>query len=162
MRRFRGYILDPHSVSTTSAVPYRHFPIDEMPNLKLRLGKARVDRIRYNTHHTYPRPVSPRNTPNPVLGFMQNCKAYDGGPVDDIIMGIARLDHHSRSGGVSIPLSVTRLYNILQCMEVINTREVMTMMGIEVRQAQKYIKAVKLIMFHINRHLALTSTSEAV
>lgn len=79
-----------------------------------RLGKARTDRIRYSSSYTFPQPPSPLNTANPLLSFMQQYRAYDGSPVDDIILGIARLDHHSKAGKHSIPLSVTRLYNILQ------------------------------------------------
>ena len=50
--------------------------------------------------------------------------------VDDIIQGVVRLDY-----GNSVPLSATRLYNILQCVEMINTREVMKLMDVELRQA---------------------------
>lgn len=135
------------------ATTIRTFPIDEMPNLMARLGKARVDRIRYSSSYTFPRPQSPRNTANPLLSFMQQYKAYDGSPVDDIILGIARLDHHSKAGKYSIPLSVTRLYNILQCMDVINTQEIRYMLGVDTRQAQKYLKAVKLCLFHIHKHI---------
>ena len=137
----------------SSSVPFKTFPIDEMPTLKARLGKAKTDRIRYITSYTFPRPLSARNTPNPHLAFMQFQTPHDGGPVDDIIQGIARLDHHSRSSGKSIPLSVSRLYNILQCMPVINTQEISYMLGIDTRQAQKYQKAVKMILFHIQRHI---------
>lgn len=128
------------------------YPIDQMPTLAARLGKARVDRIRYSSSYTFPRPQSPRNTANPLLSFMQQYKAYDGSPVDDIILGIARLDHHSKAGKYSVPLSVTRLYNILQCMDVINTQEIRYMLGVDTRQAQKYLKAIKLCLFHIHRY----------
>jgi len=129
------------------------YPIDEMPSLMARLGKARTDRIRYSSSYTHPRPPSPRNTANPLLSHMQRYKAYDGSRVDDIILGIARLDHHSKAGKHSIPLSVTRLYNILQCMDVINTPEIRYMLGVDTRQAQKYLKAIKLCLFHIQKHI---------
>lgn len=77
--------------------------------------------------------------------------------VDDIIQGVVRLDY-----GNSVPLSATRLYNILQCVEMINTREVMKLMNVELRQAQKYIKATKLAMSMIHRHLAKIAGSESV
>jgi len=77
--------------------------------------------------------------------------------VDDIIQGVVRLDY-----GNSVPLSAARLYNILQCVEMINTREVMKLMGIELRQAQKYIKATKLAMSMIHRHLAKIAGSHLV
>lgn len=136
--------------------------IDEMPLFAAHLGKSRVDRIRYSRVMNTQRQPRAQNIDNTLLAFMQHRQPHaENCPIDDIIQGVARLDHHQTTGG-SKPLSVNRLYNIMQCMPVINTREVMAMMNIEVRQAQKYIKAVKLIMFHINRHLALTSVSTAV
>lgn len=137
-------------------------PIDEMPNLTARLGKARVDRIRYVNRASTERLYKSQNIQNTLIQFMQEKEPFTPGCwVDDIVQGVARLDHHSTPGG-SKPLSVTRLYNILQCVELINTREIMALMEVEQRQAQKYIKAIKLIMFHINRHFALTSGSTAV
>lgn len=59
-------------------------------------------------------------------------------------------------------LSASRLLNILQCVEMINTREVMKLMGVEKRQAQKYIKATKLAMDMIHRQLARTSGDSRV
>lgn len=128
-------------------------PIDQMPTLVATLGRARMERIRYiSICNTTPQPRS-QNLENTVLDFMQFKQPYDVQcPVDDIIQGIARLDHQMTTG-VSKPLSVTRMYNILQCMPLINTREVMAMLDVEVRQAQKYVKACKLALFHINRHI---------
>lgn len=136
----------------------KHHPIEHMPNLMQRLGKARVDRIRYvdraNTTPLY----KSQNIPNTLMEFMQDRQPCTPGCwVDDIIQGVARLEH-----GNSLPLSVSRLYNILQCVELLNTRELMALMDIEKRQAQKYLKAIRLIMFAINKHLALTSGSTAV
>lgn len=133
-------------------------PIEEMPALCARLGKARVDRIRYsNIADSSPLPRS-RNIPNSLLQFMQDKQVGDPGCwVDDIIQGVVRLDY-----GNSVPLSATRLYNILQCVEMINTREVMKLMDIELRQAQKYIKATKLAMSMIHRHLAKIAGSQSV
>lgn len=134
------------------------YPIDQMPALCARLGKAGVDRIRYaNIADSSPQPRS-RNIPNGLLAFMQDKEI--GHPtcwVDDIIQGVVRLDY-----GNSVPLSASRLYNILQCVEMINTREVMKLMNIEQRQAQKYIKATKLAMSMIHRHLAKIAGSEPV
>jgi hypothetical protein len=136
--------------------------IDAMPLFSAHLGKSRVDRIRYSRVMNTQRQPRARNIDNTLMDFMQRHQPHaENCPIDDIIQGIARLDHQQTTGG-SKPLSVNRLYNILQCMPVINTREVMAMMVIEERQAQKYIKAIKLVMFHINRHLALTSVSAAV
>jgi len=38
-------------------------------------------------------------------------------------------------------------------MPVINTQEIRYMLGVDTRQAQKYLKAVKLCLFHIQRHI---------
>lgn len=135
-------------------------PIDEMPNLCNRLGKARADRIR---HYQRGRPTySPksRNTHNMFIHQMQDYHYADTFcPVEDIISGIARLDHNP---GVkaSKPLSIARLYNILQCMDTINTDEVMSMMNVDKRQAQVYVKAVKLILFHLGRHFAAVNINK--
>ena len=134
------------------------YPIDQMPFLCARLGKAGVDRIRYaSLADNSPLPRS-RNIPNTLLHFMQDKEI--GHPacwVDDIIQGVVRLDY-----GNSLPLSASRLYNILQCVEMINTREVMKLMNTELRQAQKYIKATKLAMTMIHRHLAKIAVSVPV
>lgn len=133
-------------------------PIEEMPALCARLGKARVDRIRYSSiADSSPLPRS-RNIPNSLLQFMQGKQVGDPGCwVDDIVQGVVRLDY-----GNSIQLSASRLLNILQCIEMINTREVMKLMGVEKRQAQKYIKATKLAMDMIHRQLARTSEGSRV
>ena len=136
----------------------KHHPIEHMPNLMQRLGKARVDRIRYVDRANTTPMYKSQNIPNTLMEFMQDRQPCTPGCwVDDIIQGVARLEH-----GNSLPLSVSRLYNILQCVELLNTRELMALMDIEKRQAQKYLKAIRLIMFAINKHLALTSGSTAV
>jgi hypothetical protein len=125
-----------------------------MRNLALRLGKAKVDRIRYVTLQNTQRLAKSQNIDNTVMRLMQFKEPYaDDCYVDDIVQGIARLDHQMTKG-VSKPLNVSRLYNVLQCMPLINTREVMAMMDIDTRQAQKYVKACKLVIFHIHRHNA--------
>jgi len=132
--------------------------IDEMPALSARLGKARVDRIRYSSISDPTVLPHSRNIPNTLLHFMQDKQVGDPGCwVDDIIQGVVRLDY-----GNSVQLSATRLYNILQCVEMINTREVMKLMDVKVRQAQKYIQATKLAMTAIHRHLAKIAGSESV
>ena len=143
---------------TAAEIPVREYHIDTMPNLSARLGRARTDRIRYINLADTNRDPGFRNIPNTLMEFMQDRQPCTPGCwVDDIIQGVARLEH-----GNSLPLSVSRLYNILQCVELLNTRELMALMDIEKRQAQKYLKAIRLIMFAINKHLALTSGSTAV
>lgn len=113
-------------------------PIDQMPHLMARLGKARTDRIRYTGQANLRRQPASTNIHNTLMDKMQYVVVHDNSQVDDILHGVALMDQHS------IPLSVSRLYNILQCMEMINTREVMKMMGIDKRQAQRYVRAIKL------------------
>lgn len=143
---------------TAAQIPVREYRIDTMPNLSARLGKARVDRIRYTDQADTHREPGFRNIPNTLIQFMQDIElGRPGCWVDDIIQGVVRLDY-----GNSIQLSASRLLNILQCVEMINTREVMKLMGVEKRQAQKYIKATKLTMDMIQRHLARTSKGSGV
>lgn len=142
---------------TIDDILVRDYSIDDMHNLKASLGKAKVDRIRY---HQSPADTSKMkgstNINNTILAFMQDKVPGEPGCwVDDIVQGVARLDHQ-QSTLRSVPMSVQRLYNILQCIEVINTRELMKMLNVEKRQAQKYLKAVKLIITAVERHLAST------
>ena len=131
------------------------WPIDSMSHFSRHLmqtgKKAVVDRIRYTWVSNPAKQPRSRNIPNRVLSFMQAQVPYASGPISDIIEGIARLDHHQSA--LSKPLSVSRLYAILQSMPLINTREVSAMLAVDERQAQKYVKALKLCLFHIQRHL---------
>jgi len=115
--------------------------IDDMPFLKARLGKARTDRIRY-VGHANPEPEKhSTNLHNTVLKDLRYFTTHRPGcRVTDILTGIARTTDTNK------PLSVDRLFNILGCMETINTREVMKMMGINKRQAQRYVRATKLAL----------------
>ena len=113
-----------------------------MPCLKARLGKARTDRVRYtgNADPTHQRCAT--NIPNTVISEMQFKRPTDYGcTISDTIYGAAHID-----SGNSLPLSVNRIYNVLQSIELINTREVMVMMAIDKRQAQRYVRAIKFVM----------------
>jgi hypothetical protein len=139
------------------------WPIESMPTFNqhlMRTGrKAVIDRIRYTWVSNPTKQPRSRNIPNTVLQLMQAQVPYASGPIGDIIEGIARLDHHQSA--LSKPLSVSRMYAILQTMPLINTREVSAMLAVDERQAQKYVKALKLCLFHIQRHLdSLTDVPE--
>lgn len=138
--------------SAVFAIPWREYPIDDMPALKARLSTAKLCRIRYFSSVTYPRPKPVRPLHNPIQGYMQRQVPFMGSEVDDIVEGIARLDHHGRTGGTSIPLSVTQLYNILQCLDPLSTEEIRYLLGVDTRQAQKYLKAAKLCIKFIVQH----------
>lgn len=148
---------------TATDIPVRDFPIDEMPQLSTRLGKAGTDRIRYHQRGANTTPLAKsKNIPNTLQAFMQDKRPGDPGCwVDDIVQGIARLDHQQTKHR-SPPLSVERLYALLQCLELINTREVMAMLQVDKRQAQKYVKALQLILVMIHRHLSRIQQSVEV
>jgi len=120
--------------------------IDEMPHLKARLGKARVDRIRYAHQADASKLPRSTNVPNTVMDDVQGLVPHRPGcPIADILSGAAHLDPNQR-----VPLSVDRLYNMLQCMPMINTREVKKMMDVDDRQAQRYVRAMKFALPHIS------------
>jgi|AntDeeMetagen681_2_1112603.scaffolds.fasta_scaffold13916_1 hypothetical protein len=113
--------------------------IEEMESLRDSLGKHGVERLKYE--HDSASTKRGKNIENTVLHEMQGRKpsnSFCG--VSDIIAGVCRLDHYSQKGR-NIPLSQNRMYNILQTMDVINTREVMEMMGVGDRYARHYVKA---------------------
>lgn len=141
---------------TIDDIPVRDYQIDDLPNLKASLGKAKVDKIRYAGQEDSQPLFNSKNVPNTVQDFMQDKMPGDPGCwVDDIVQGVARLDHQATKHR-SPPMSAARLYNILQCVELINTRELMKMLDVDKRQAQKYMKACQLIITAIERQLSNT------
>jgi hypothetical protein len=119
--------------------------IDKMPFLKERLGKARSDRVRYAGQSSTRKQKYTTNIKNTVIDAMQFITPHAAGcKVGDVLQGAANMDQSFTN-----PLSVSRLYNILQQIEMINTREVMSMMDIDKRQAQRYVRAIKFAMPHI-------------
>jgi len=122
------------------------FDIEDLPTFKDQIGKAGCDRIKYVDVADSTPVARGTNVLNTVLDYVQGMGPSDSFcGVNDIVAGVARLDHQS-STRHSIPLSKKRLYNILQMMPVINCREVQKMLGVEKRQAQKYVKACKIMM----------------
>lgn len=123
-------------------------PIEEMPNLSERLGKSRIERIRYAGKHNAEKQRRSRNIKNTVKNQMQFCRPNAlHCNVNDIITGAANFDDDQ-----SRPLNINRLYHILQMMEVINTREIVKMTGLEERQAQKYVRAIKFALPYLEKH----------
>lgn len=119
--------------------------IDEMPNLKARLGKARTDRIRYAGQADPTKQPRSTNLHNTILEPMQYVSLHRPGcKVTDILTGTAWLDPNQAK-----PLSVDRLFTLFQCAPVINTREVMKMMAVDQRQAQRYVRAAKFALPHL-------------
>ena len=129
-------------------------PVEEMSNLAKRLGKTRVDRIRYAGKNDPSHQKGSTNIKNTVLKEIQYYGSRTpSNPVDDYIVGAANLDTSSRE-----PLNITRIYNILQTMPLVNTREIMKLADISERQSQKYLRAVKFIMPHLEAYFAGVDT----
>jgi hypothetical protein len=125
-------------------------PIEEMVNLSRRLGNSGIDRIRYAGKADTSRQPGATNLPNTVLKHMQSVRPNDPGcPVGELIDAAARLDSNN-----SKPLNVNRLYNILQCIEMINTREIITMTDLGDKQARKYLRAIKFVLPFLERHFS--------
>lgn len=139
----------------TAFVPMKHrdivtpvWSIEDLPTLKHSLGKAKVDRVRQiYTPPTTSTSNRTRYLPNTCMKFMQHIRPNAGGPVDDIIAGIARLDH-----GNERPLSTTRLHGLLQGIAVFSTPLLMDTLSVDKKQAQRYLLALKLCVKHIQRH----------
>jgi hypothetical protein len=114
-------------------------PIDQMPHLSARLGKAGTDRIRYHQKGTGQKHKGMANIENTLIDAMQDKAPSDHGcPINDILYGIARSTDPNTK-----PLSVKRLYTVLQCMPNINSKEIGLMMKLEPRQARRYMAALK-------------------
>lgn len=121
-------------------------PAEELRFLRKRIGDVEWQKLSYNHDPSLQKRAN--NVENTVLHSMQGRKV--GEPfcgADDIIKGVARLDHHSESReDRNIPLSTTRIYSILQTMEMINTREVCNLTSLKPRQARRYVKACEIII----------------
>lgn len=92
-----------------------------------------------------------KNIANPFEGFIGPTTDYGQYPyfASDIIEGIARLDWHDRpigKGGSSKPLSVKHLFGILAQLPEVTAASVGNFLGIGIRQAQRYVKAIELAM----------------
>lgn len=120
------------------------YSIHEMKSLKKSLGKYFEERIDYE-HDPTPvvRGVNLENTVQDSMQGRSPSNPYCG--VSDIIAGVCRLDHYNQKGR-NTPLSQNRMYNILQCMEIINTREIKKMMGVGDRQARVYVRACRVAL----------------
>lgn len=114
----------------------------QTPNLTKSMG-VKYDKVRHAQQPLgYDKPFG-KNVVNNLTD-----KMWDKSPsdtfcsVNDAIVGVAL----SGSVGSSKPLNVTRLYNILQCLENVNTRTVGVMCGLSERQARKYVQAVRIVI----------------
>ena len=130
-------------------------PIDTLINLRERLGKAKSDRIRYHQQGKKRRQPNSTNITNPHTELFVWFELYHYPALGDILTGVANsLDRDK-------PLSTSRLFNILKYMPVINAKEIQSMMGVGTRQAQYYLKACKLALPIVTRHLEKTNLPTA-
>lgn len=123
------------------------YPIDDMPNLVKRLGKAKTARIRYAQQGTGRRQPSAKNVINPVIEDIAMLKPGDRHPVNDILQCFASLGDSDRS------LDPKCLLAILQCVPILNTRELQRMFNISDRQARKYLQITLAALTFISREL---------
>lgn len=120
--------------------------IDKFVGLCVILGRARTAKVRYAQRGTYRRQPGATNLDNPILDQVQS--RHPSGAVDDILTGAARTE----AGGQK-PLSVSRLYAILQVMPIINTRQIQLMLALDPRQARRYLAALRLALPFLIRAL---------
>jgi len=125
--------------------------IDKMFHLSSRLGNSGIDRIRYAGKACKSKQSGSTNLPNTVLKPMQSAKPNNPGCViAELIEAAAYLDINDTR-----PLNINRLFNILQCIEMINTREIQTMTGLSKRHAQKYLRAIKFVLPFLEKHFSV-------
>ena len=122
-------------------------PIDGMPYLKNQLGKARTGRIRYHQKGTYRRQPAATNVTNTVYKEVQKIDSIFNHPLQDVLNGFVRLP------GDDKPMSINSVFTILQCMQVINSREIGLMFDIGDRQARKYLQVIKAALPFIEKEL---------
>ena len=133
---------------TESDVHTPHWGIDEMPNLKHQLGKANCDKIRsIDLARNEVGSKRTRWVDNPHMEYMQRFKPYEGGPVEDIICGSAALDING-----SDSVSASRLHNLLACYTSISTDLIKLGLGIDDRQARRYLAAARVAIKNLTRH----------
>lgn len=95
----------------------------------------------------------PKVVGNPFVGNMWSVNDNGGQAYPkfamEIIGGVCRLDWHDRPigvGGISKPLSVKKLINILEWLPEITNEKVEDFLSLKERHARRYMKAVKLII----------------
>lgn len=91
---------------------------------------------------------------NPFAGHIGPATEYERYPdfIMDVVQGIARLDWHNRkenSTDTSKPLSVRLLVDLLAFVDEISTSKVIGYSGLGLRHAQRYVKAIELMMPHL-------------
>jgi hypothetical protein len=121
--------------------------IDDLIQFKKHLGKARAARIRYAQKGTFKRQPCATNIENTVIKEMHKYVTKNSA-VEDVLQGFVRSTSDSK------PLGVSSLIAILECMPIINTRQIQVMFDISDRQARKYLQVLRASLPHIERIFA--------
>lgn len=122
--------------------------IDDLPTLSLSLGKSGSDRIRFHLYKDKPSEnARERFIDNPHRQLLLDTPLWCGGPIDDILSGIANL-----GVGTEKSFSSLRLHVILQSADRISSGLLEKCLNVNQRQARRYMAAVKLAIYHITRH----------
>lgn len=108
-----------------------------------------LDRPRSITPSNRGRP--PKSIANPFFSYIGSTTLYGRYPefALDVVEGVARLDWHDRptgSGGKSMPLSVRNIAVVLVGLERVTAESVGEILRIAERHAQRYVKAIELII----------------
>lgn len=115
-----------------------------------------ASKMKENNYNREPKGASgpkPKVVVNPFIGHMWSVDINSGQAYPEfamgIIEGVCRLDWHDRPigvGGISKPLSVKKLINILEWMPEITNEKVEDFLGLEERHARRYVKAAELVI----------------
>lgn len=122
-------------------------PIDEMANLKARLGKKGVEKVRYNQNRGGGVKRTSYDVVNTVIAKMQYMKPNEPcNTVDDLLAGACS------NFGDRQNLDLNRIYRMFQTMPVINNAEVVKMAGISQRQSSKYVRAARFVLPYLEEY----------
>lgn len=119
-----------------------------------------ASKIKENNYNREPKGASgskPNVVMNPFVGHMWSVNDDNRGQAYpefamDIIEGVCRLDWHDRPigvGGISKPLSVKKLINILEWFPEITNEKIEDFLNLKERHARRYVKAAELVIPHM-------------
>lgn len=122
-------------------------PIEQMPNLTNRLGKAGIAKIKYLDLPEREKSPRERITQNTVLDLLQGYK-FKTLPADyhDVVIGNCR----AVSAGTK-PLDPDCLIAILQTITELSTQEIQRFLDCSASNARKYLQASKLTISFIHK-----------
>lgn len=94
-----------------------------------------------------------REISNPYSAYFKGIEHYNDIPneVENVIHGIAFLDHYNKGMKQDKSMSKVTLSHLLS-FDTLSTPIIMQAVGVGERQAQRYLKAVKLAIQHLDTH----------